>query len=87
MPWQALKCKSSLKSRVRIVEYTPLLPWGSLAVLMYRLSHSPWYPPSAVGQFDSANVPTAAQSLMWAIVRISSEQESSQHRGATTPLG
>ena len=64
---EALKCISSPRSRVCIVEYIPLLPWGSSAILVYRLPHSLWYPPSAVEQFDLSNVPTVSQSLVWVI--------------------
>ena len=42
---------------------------------------------SVVEQFDSSDVPTASQSLAWTAVRLFSEQESSQHRKATTSLG
>ena len=44
-------------------------------------------PPSAVGQIDSSDVPTASLSLAWTTVCPFSEQESSRHRKATTPLG
>ena len=42
---------------------------------------------SVVEQFDSSDVPTVSQSLGWTDVRLFSEQESSQHRKATTSLG
>ena len=54
MPWQALECNSSSRSRVRIVEYTPLLPWGSSTVLMYQLLHSPWCEPLHVSPLNES---------------------------------
>ena len=42
---------------------------------------------SVLEKFDSSDVLTASQSLVWTAVRLFSEQESNQHRKATTSLG
>ena len=49
----------------------------------YRRAHLS----SVVEQFDSYDIPTASQSLAWTAVHLFSEQESSQHRKASTSLG
>ena len=49
----------------------------------YRRVH----PSSVLEQFNSSDVPNSSQSLAWTAVRLFFEQESSQHRKATTSLG
>ena len=59
------------------------MPWQAWKrKCVYRRVH----PSSVVEQFDSSDVPTALQSLASTAERLFSEQESSQHRKATTSL-
>ena len=57
-------------------------------VLKESCTYRKVHPSSVVEQLDSSDVPTASQSLAWTVVRLFSQQESSQrHRKVTTPLG